>query len=192
MDDNILGAEFSRYPYHKGGVCMFIQKYFPFSVINIEQFCKDKELEVCALRLDFLPFKVCIISLYRSPNGNFQYFIKGLGTIINKIYKPEVQLKICGDININYLTESKEKQGLNNILKSYNLVNVVNYPTKIKSNSRSARDNIFLDTTQFGMYTTCSMSNCLLEHDDQMLELYVVNLNSNRNVYKTITIKNWL
>jgi hypothetical protein len=59
---------------------MFIQKHFPFSVINKETFCKDKELEACALKLDFL--KICIITIYRSPNGNFWYFIKGLDNII--------------------------------------------------------------------------------------------------------------
>jgi hypothetical protein len=59
----------------------------------------------------------------------------------------------------------------------------------MKSNSTSARDSIFLDTTPFGMYTTCSVLNCLLDHDAQMLELYVVNLNSNINIYKNITIK---
>jgi hypothetical protein len=68
IDDYILGAEFSRRSFHKGGVCMFIQKHFPYSVINIEKFCKDKELEACALKSDFLPFKVCIITVYRSPN----------------------------------------------------------------------------------------------------------------------------
>ena len=62
---------------------MFIQKYFSFSVISIEEFCKDKELEACALRLDFLPIKVCIFTVYRSPNGNFQYFIKVLDNITN-------------------------------------------------------------------------------------------------------------
>jgi len=96
---------------------MFIQKHFPYSVINIEKFCKD-ELEACALKLDLLPFKICIIIVYRSPNGNFQYFIKGLDNIILKNCKPGIHLIICGDININYLIESKEKQELNNILNS--------------------------------------------------------------------------
>jgi len=85
---------------------MFIQKHFPFSVINIEKFCEDKELEACALKLDLLHFKICIITLYRTPTGNFQYFMKGLDIII-KIYKPGVHLIICGDINLNYLIESK-------------------------------------------------------------------------------------
>jgi len=78
---------------------MFIQKYLPYLVINVEEFCKDKELEACAVKLDFLSIKVCIITVYRSPNGNFQYFIKGLDNLIKKIYKPDVQLIICGDIN---------------------------------------------------------------------------------------------
>jgi len=146
-------------------------------------------LEACALRLDFLHFKVCIINVYRSPNGNFQYFIKGLDNIINKIYKPGIQLIICGAININYLIECKEKQELNNILNSYILVSGINFPTRIKNNSRSAIDNIFLDTTQFRMYTAYSMVIGLSDHDAQMLELHAVNLNINRNAHKTTTIK---
>ena len=89
---------------------MFIQKYFPYSVINIEKFCKYKALEVCALKLDLLPFNISIITVYRSPNVNFQYFIKGLDNIIKKFYKHDLHLIICDDININYIIESKEKQ----------------------------------------------------------------------------------
>jgi len=168
-------------------LCVYT-KHFPFSVINIEKFCKDKDLEACALKLDLLPFKICVITVYRSPIGNFQYIIKGLGNIIKTIYKPVVHLIICGDKNINYLIESKEKQELNNILNSYSLVSVINLPTRVKNNSRSAVDNIFIDTTQFGMYTTGSVVNGLLDHDTQMLELHVINLNSERNNYKTLTI----
>jgi hypothetical protein len=85
--------------------------------------------------------------------------------------------------------ESKEKQEVNNILNLYNLVSVINFPTKVKNNSRSAIDNIFLDKIQFEKYTICSMVNGLSDHDVQMLELYVVNLNSKINNYKIITIR---
>ena len=44
MDDYNRGVEFSKRSFHKEGVCMFIQEHFPFLVINIEKFCKDKEL----------------------------------------------------------------------------------------------------------------------------------------------------
>jgi len=63
----------------------------------------------------------------------------------------------------------------------YNLVSVITFPTSVKNNSRSAIDNVFIDTTQFGMYTMGSIANDLSDHDAQMLELHVVTLNSKRN-----------
>ena len=39
------------------------------------------------------------------------------------------------------------------------------------------------------MYTAYSMVIGLSDHDAQMLELHAVNLNINRNAYKTTTIK---
>ena len=74
------------------------KKYIPFSIINVEKFCKDKELEACAVKLYFLSYKICVVNVYRSPIGNFQYFINELDNIINKIYKSGDQLIICGDL----------------------------------------------------------------------------------------------
>ena len=85
--------------------------------------------------------------------------------------------------------DSKGKQGVNNILKSYSFVSVINFPIGVKNKARSAIDNIFLDAAQNGKYTTCSKVNGLSDHDVQMLELYVANLNSKRKNYKTITIR---
>jgi exonuclease III len=189
MEDYRLGAEFCRQFFHKGGVCMFIQKQFSFSVINIEIFCKEKELEACALKLKLLSSNVCIITVYRSPNGNFQSFLKGLDNIIKKIYKPNVQLIICGDFNINYLNESKEKQDLNNILNSYNLVSVIHFPTRITYNSKSTIDNIFFDTTKFTDFATFPLLNGLSDHDAQMLGIYLHNVNWKRPNYKAITVR---
>ena len=163
---------------------MFIQKHFPFSVINIETFCIGKALEARALKLDFLPIKVCIITVYRSRNGNFQYFIKGTDNL--KIYKPNVQLIICGDINFSW---NLKKQEVNNTINLYNLVSVMNFHTRVKNNSRSAIDNVFLDTTQLEKYTICSMVNGSSDHDAQILQLHVVNLNSKRNNYKITTTR---
>ena len=85
--------------------------------------------------------------------------------------------------------DSKGKQGVNNILKSYSFVSVINFPIGVKNKARSAIDNIFLNTTQFEEYTIHSIVNGLSDHDAQMLELYVVNPNSKRNNSKNITIR---
>ncbi|MDR2829930.1 MAG: hypothetical protein LBB45_02660, partial [Methanobrevibacter sp.] len=168
---------------------MYVNKRYPFSVINIARYCKEKELEACALKLQLQSINIFIITVYRSPSGNFQFFLNGLENIINKVYKPAIHLIICGDININYLNESKEKQEINNILNSYNLVSIIHFPTRITNNSRILIDNIFLDTIKFVNFVTSSVSNGLSDHDAQRLQIYLHNQNCKRLNYKVKIIR---
>jgi exonuclease III len=89
---------------------MYILKRFPFSVINLTEHCRDKDFEVCAVKLKLSLMFICILTVYRSPSGNYQFFLKGLENILKKVYKPNIHLIICGDINVNYFDESKEKK----------------------------------------------------------------------------------
>jgi hypothetical protein len=61
---------------------MYILKRFPFSVINLREHCNDKDLEACAVKLKLSLMIICIITVYRSPRGNYQLFLKGLENII--------------------------------------------------------------------------------------------------------------
>jgi hypothetical protein len=78
VDEYNLGAEYCRQSFHKGGVCMYILKRLSFSKINITKYCKDKELDACAIKLNIISMNVCIITVYRSPSGNFQFFLCGI------------------------------------------------------------------------------------------------------------------
>jgi hypothetical protein len=158
-------------------------------VINIARYCKEKELEACAIKLLSLSINICIITVYRSPGGNFQFFLNRFKNILNKVYKPGAHIIICGDININYLNESKEKLELNNLLNSYNLVSIVHFPTRITSNSRTLIDNIFIDTTKIVNFATFSLSSGLSDHDAQRLEICLQNLNCKRVNNKTKIIR---
>jgi len=72
---------------------------------------------------------------------------------------------ICGDININYLKESEDKSHLDNILLSYNLISIINFPTRVQNTSSTAIDNIFIDVSQFESYTVTPITNGLSDHD---------------------------
>jgi hypothetical protein len=106
-------------PLIKVGFCVFVHKTTSFSITNIHDFCKDKDLEAGALRLEFQPTKICITQIYRSHSGNLQYFLNGLESIIMKLYKLDLHFIICGDININYFTETHKREQLNNMLISF-------------------------------------------------------------------------
>jgi hypothetical protein len=79
---------------------------------------------------------------------------------------------ICGDININYLKVSKDKTHLDNILRSYNLISIINFPTRVQNASSTATDNIFIDVTQYESYTLTPITNGLSDHGAQFLKVH--------------------
>ena len=80
-----LGVKFCRNIHKNGGVCMYIQESCQFSDINVQNFCKEKDLEVCGIKLCLLKCTIGILSIYRTPSGNFEYFLNKLETLLNCI-----------------------------------------------------------------------------------------------------------
>jgi exonuclease III len=120
-----LGAKFCRNTFKNGGVRIFTYEFIQFTNINLDKFCKEKDLDICAVKLHLSSFKVCIITIYRSPSGNFQYFIDNLEKILSMICSNSTEIIICGDVNINCLIDSTHKQLLDLLLASYGLCSTV-------------------------------------------------------------------
>jgi len=56
-----------------------------------------------------------------------------------------------------------------NLLLSYNLISIINFPTRVQNTSATARDNIFIDISQFESYTITPLLNGLSDRDAQLL-----------------------
>jgi hypothetical protein len=84
-----------------------------------------------------------IIAIYRAPTDNFNYFLQQLDNTVQSFSTPASHIIICGDLNINYLVENEQKKQLDNLLLMYNLISIVNFPTRINNTSASASDNFF-------------------------------------------------
>ena len=104
-----LGAAYSRQVVKRGGVCIFVHKNLNYTTVDLGKYCKDQDIEVCALKLESFSFNAHIMSIYRAPMGNFKLFLNRLNDIIKTFYKVDSKL-ICGDINIDYLTDSDKKK----------------------------------------------------------------------------------
>ena len=96
-------------------------------------------------------------------------FLLKLDAIHQSLYTPMLHFIICGDININYLNESKNKNQLDNLLLSYNLASIINFLTRLQNTSVTAIDNIFIDVSQFESYTVTPVINGVSDHDAQLL-----------------------
>jgi hypothetical protein len=69
------GGKFCRKLYRCGGVCIFIQDNFVFSKINCDKLPKEKDLEMCVIKVHSAITNMVIISIYRSPTGDFKFFL---------------------------------------------------------------------------------------------------------------------
>ena len=69
-----LGAKFCRNIYKNGGACIYIHESCQFSNINVQNFYKEKDLEVCGIKLYLPNCTIGILNIYRSPSENFEYF----------------------------------------------------------------------------------------------------------------------
>ena len=104
--------------------------------------------------------------------GNYTTFLSHMELTLSQIYTNTTKLIICGDINVDYLQDTRNKGLLNSLLASYNLHSAVNFPTRISRNSSTIINNIFIDKIQNMNYTTIPIMNGLSDHDGQFIQLH--------------------
>jgi len=160
------GAQFCRASNGKGRrVVMYIHNSLKFTIIDLCKYSKEKDIEICGVKLNVSSSIAYIITVNRSPVGNFNYFLQTLDKVLQSLYTSVSHIIICGDININYLIENNRKRRLDNMLLMHNLTGVVNFPTRINGTLALAIDNIFLDISRFEDYSVRLFINDLSDHD---------------------------
>jgi exonuclease III len=126
IDPCILGTKFCRQSLKYRGTGIFVHESLAFTNIDLQRFCMEQDIEICAVKINLLPTTIYIICIYRSPTGNFVRFIKGIDTTLNQFSKPNTAIIVCGDINIDYLDENcYKRQQLDALLATYNLISTV-------------------------------------------------------------------
>ena len=84
-----------------GGVCLcvYIHEDLEFSTISLAKYCQEKDIEVCAVKLNITDIKSIILAIYRSLLGNFNKFFKNLDSVLNAWYSNKLNLllfrKLC-------------------------------------------------------------------------------------------------
>jgi exonuclease III len=165
-----LGTFYCRYKFKQGGVSIYIKNGVKFEIIDLKQFCKDKDLEICALRVKHSLADLIILCVYRSPSGDFYYFMTQIEVVLNTLYKISHNLIICGDFNVNSLDITSKAPVLKSLLQSFGLENTVNFPTRIMHSSQTLIDYIFLNKKT--LYTiTYPLINGISDHDGQIVTL---------------------
>jgi hypothetical protein len=93
----------------------------------------------------------------------------------NHLLKPSVTFLICGDLNINLLVNSNEATKLLTLMKTYNLMQMVNYLTRITYCTETLLDVTFVDTTICTKIESITFINGLSDHNAQITCLHQIN-----------------
>jgi len=171
IDHYSVGAHFCRTKHAQGGVVIYTHNSLYSTTVNLSKYCTEKDIEICAVKIELQSIVLCILTVYRPPSGNFNHFLEIIEAVLQFIYSPSLRIIICGDININYLLISEQRKQLDNLLLLYSLVGVVDFPTRITNTSSSSIDNVFIDVSGFHDYTVFPFPNGLSDHDAQILAL---------------------
>jgi hypothetical protein len=80
--------------------------------VNLNTFCKEQDLEACAIKLQFPSGNIYILAIYRAPTGDFSYFLTGLEAILKSLCNFNSEFIFCGDFNVNNLDYSNRRKQL--------------------------------------------------------------------------------
>jgi hypothetical protein len=178
MENYMVGASFSRRYAMKGGTCIFVLNYKKFDTVNLDKYCADFDIELCAVKIKNESSYVYVLSAYRAPSGNFSKFLLQIDEVLKSLYTLKAEFIICGDFNIDYLMDNYRKNQLNSLLNSYNLFSTVDFLTRITNTSKSAIDNIFIDYSRMGKFELSPMYNGISDHDAQVILIHDVTMSA--------------
>lgn len=172
LDSYDIMTYYCRKTKEKGGACIYVKKILKCNQVKLDSYCKDQDIECCAVEVETKNNKLYIIvCVYRAPSGNFPIFLVQLEKILSAIFKHTAEIIICGDFNVDYLSNSPNKFQLDMLMKAFNLQSVIKFPTRIQGNSQTLIDNIFIDSSKNIQFSVNPIINGLSDHDAQILSL---------------------
>lgn len=134
----ITANSFGRESRSRGGVAIFCRNNL-FSVCpEIDTLSVETHCEIASSRLS--SFSVTVISIYRSPKGDFHKFLTIVESILVKIDLCE-KFIICSNFNENFNISDYYSDAFCDLLSSYGFRRTVFEPTR----GKICLDNIFLN-----------------------------------------------
>lgn len=166
-----LISHFCRTVYHKGGVALFALNELNCLEITLNEFCVEKHFEICGLSCkNYKDKSVVVLVCYRSPDGDFNIFCENLMCVLDFIYVPGTNIILTGDFNIDASNNSRDAidyRNLTALLSSFNLRQVVEWPTRVTSHSTTTIDHIY---TNIYNPTVCVLDNTISDHRTILFE----------------------
>jgi hypothetical protein len=152
VDGYILASSYCRENREGGGVCILVKEG---NVIDYTECCEIKNMsieynfEVCAIELP--KYNLMLVNMYwpdskRMPDTFYNCLFKLLEYLQKK--RPNRDIVIGGDLNVNILDNSTSAATLLNLMASFNFNQHVKEPTRVTQCSATCLDHLFTNFTR--------------------------------------------
>lgn len=187
LENYYLGSSFCRVNYIHGGVGIYVRPVFTSDeVLEINNLSVEKTFECCSVRCK--PLNCIVVSLYRTPDSNFELFInklEDLFTILSNKYQ-KYEFYICADFNINFLNGADVRvKKFINLLSCFNLKTIIQKPTRVTKVSETLIDNII--TQQNNSIVNAQCQDLMLSDHFALLLEFNASSNLPKSFGKTFT-----
>jgi hypothetical protein len=133
----------------------------------------EMHIECASLLLTISNRKYIVINIYRPPSGDLQIFFDCLSSMLTYAATHCESLILCGDLNIDQLSHSINKQLLLDIFESFCILNTLNEPSRVTTSEDLVRTSTAIDYMVTSLPATkfrCHMIHCCIsDHYGQLL-----------------------
>nr|CAH7726507.1 unnamed protein product [Callosobruchus chinensis] len=172
-----LATFYCRSHKHCGGVAIWVKSSIISEPVNLNHFCIEQIFEVCALSVSFGQNKYIILNCYRSPSADVDIFMDRLTDVLQFLYKPYINIIVCGDFNLDSLKNATHIS-LYNLLSCYHCRPLVGWPTRVTATTSTIIDQVFINFDSNGC--CCVLDNNISDHRTILIELDL-NITTNNN-----------
>jgi hypothetical protein len=106
-----LGAAYCRKSLLKGGFASLLIKKYNYSNGDLNKYCKEQDIEACALKLELTALTIHVVTVYRAPCGNFNscLWTRSLYPNLFSLPYPMIRLFIMSTPSFHYSHPSLNK-----------------------------------------------------------------------------------
>ena len=112
-----------------GGVAVWVKKNIKVESYDLSKFTENK-YEVI---ITYLNNNSAILNIYRPPSGIFSEFLEALKADLIFLTQHNKHILVVGDINLNWNSDSQNRNKLEDLLDDFTLQQKVTQPTRILS-----------------------------------------------------------
>nr|CAH7753478.1 unnamed protein product [Callosobruchus chinensis] len=163
-----LASMYYRSSCKNGGVCIFCRNELGEYVteIDVSKSVTERTFEICGIELKTYKQKVHIFCLYRTPSSDFKNFIAVFSSFLEYNYKSKrtKDVILVGDWNVDFSSNSLEKNLIQDTLSSFGFQNIVGEATRVSQKSATAIDYVCLNVEQSD-YSLSVIFNGVLRKD---------------------------